>query len=105
MLQKERRGTLFIDNQRKLNFYLRAFWVVTFLCVLPPVISKRAKATSLHRDARYSFADAFDDFAACPAKICTAPTAAHAAAHLVYTREPLSMQQTQFPHRCFSSHL
>ncbi|MEK7717228.1 MAG: VWA domain-containing protein, partial [Pseudomonadota bacterium] len=26
MLQKERRGTLFIDSQRKLNFYLRAFW-------------------------------------------------------------------------------
>ena len=26
MLQKERRGTLFVDNQRKLNFYLRALW-------------------------------------------------------------------------------
>ncbi len=26
MLQKERRGTLFIDTQRKLNFYLRALW-------------------------------------------------------------------------------
>jgi len=26
VLQKERRGTLFIDNQRKLNFYLRALW-------------------------------------------------------------------------------
>jgi hypothetical protein len=26
VLQRERRGTLFIDNQRKLNFYLRALW-------------------------------------------------------------------------------
>ena len=26
MLQQERRGTLFIDTQRKLNFYLRALW-------------------------------------------------------------------------------
>ncbi len=26
VLQKERRGTLFVDNQRKLNFYLRALW-------------------------------------------------------------------------------
>ena len=26
VLQKERRGTLFIDTQRKLNFYLRALW-------------------------------------------------------------------------------
>jgi len=30
MLQKERRGTLFIDTQRKLNFYLRALWGVIF---------------------------------------------------------------------------
>jgi hypothetical protein len=26
MLQKERRGVLFVKTQRKLNFYLRAFW-------------------------------------------------------------------------------
>jgi hypothetical protein len=26
VLQRERRGTLFIDTQRKLNFYLRALW-------------------------------------------------------------------------------
>ncbi|MFV2033360.1 MAG: VWA domain-containing protein, partial [Gammaproteobacteria bacterium] len=26
VFQKERRGTLFVDNQRKLNFYLRALW-------------------------------------------------------------------------------
>ena len=26
MLQQERRGTLFVDTQRKLNFYLRALW-------------------------------------------------------------------------------
>ena len=26
VLQRERRGTLFVENQRKLNFYLRALW-------------------------------------------------------------------------------
>lgn len=30
VLQKERRGTLFVDNQRKLNFYLRALWARAF---------------------------------------------------------------------------
>jgi len=31
VLQKERRGTLFVDNQRRLNFYLRALWGRAFL--------------------------------------------------------------------------
>jgi len=30
ILQSERRGTLFINNQRKLNFYLRALWARSF---------------------------------------------------------------------------
>ncbi len=30
VLQQERRGTLFIDTQRKLNFYLRALWARDF---------------------------------------------------------------------------
>ncbi len=94
MLQKERRGTLFIDNQRKLNFYLRAFWGRDFFM----------RPTSGDYETREGYKpfietrvihmpDAFDDFAGLPGKDLYRATAAHAAAHLVYTTKPLSMEQ------------
>ncbi|MBI5612508.1 MAG: nitric oxide reductase activation protein NorD [Gammaproteobacteria bacterium] len=94
MLQKERRGTLFIDNQRKLNFYLRAFWGRDFFM----------RPTSGDYETREGYRpfiesrvihlpDAFDDFAGLPGKDLYRATAAHAAAHLVYTKKPLSMEQ------------
>jgi nitric oxide reductase NorD protein len=94
MLRKERRGTLFIDNQRKLNFYLRAFWGRDFFM----------RPTSGDYETREGYRpfietrvihmpDAFDDFAGLPGKDLYRATAAHAAAHLVYTKKPLSMEQ------------
>ena len=94
MLQKERRGTLFIDNQRKLNFYLRAFWGRDFFM----------RPTSGDYETREGYRpfietrvihlpDAFDDFAGLPGKDLYRASAAHAAAHLVYTTKPLSMEQ------------
>jgi len=94
MLQKERRGTLFIDNQRKMNFYLRAFWGRDFFM----------RPTSGDYETREGYKpfietrvihmpDAFDDFAGLSGKDLYRATAAHAAAHLVYTTRPLSMEQ------------
>ncbi len=94
MLQKERRGTLFIDNQRKLNFYLRAFWGRDFFM----------RPTSGDYETREGYKpfiemrvihlpDAYDDFSGLPGKDLYRATAAHAAAHLVYTTKPLSMEQ------------
>jgi hypothetical protein len=94
MLLKERRGTLFIDNQRKLNFYLRAFWARDFFM----------RPTSGDYESREGYRpfietrvihlpDAFDDFAGLPGKELYRAAAAHAAAHLVYTTRPLSMEQ------------
>ncbi len=94
MLQKERRGTLFIDNQRKLNFYLRAFWGRDFFM----------RPTSGDYETREGYKpfietrvihlpDAYDDFAGIAGKDLYRATAAHAAAHLVYTKHPLSMEQ------------
>jgi len=93
MLQKERRGTLFIDNQRKLNFYLRAFWGRDFFM----------RPTSGDYETREGYKpfietrvihlpDAYDDFAGLPGKELFRAAAAHAASHLVYTRQPLSME-------------
>ena len=94
VLQSERRGTLFVDCQRKLNFYLRAFWGRDFF-LRPtsgdyetregyrPFIEKRV----IH------LPDAYDDFAGIPGMELYRAAAAHAAAHLVYTHEPISMEQ------------
>jgi len=94
MLQKERRGTLFIDNQRKLNFYLRAFWGRDFFM----------RPTSGDYESREGYRpfieqrvihlpDAYDDFAGLPGKELYRAAAAHAATHLVYMSKPLSMEQ------------
>jgi len=93
VLQKERRGTLFVDNQRKLNFYLRALWGRDFFLRptagdyetregLKPYIEQRV----IH------VADAYDDFHGLPGKDLYRAAAAHAAAHLMYTREPISAE-------------
>lgn len=93
MLQKERRGVLFIDNQRKLNFYLRAFWGRDFFM----------RPTSGDYETREGYRpfiesrvihlpDAYDDYAGLPGRELYRAATAHAAAHLVYTTRPLSME-------------
>jgi len=94
MLQKERRGTLFIDNQRKLNFYLRAFWGRDFF--LRPTsgdYETREGYRPFIETRVIHLPDAYDDFAGLPGKDLYRAAAAHAAAHLVYTKSPLSMEQ------------
>ncbi len=65
MLQKERRGTLFIDHHRRLNFYLRALWGRDFF--LRPTSGdyesrEGYKPYIEHRVIHLP--DAYDDFAA-----------------------------------------
>ncbi len=94
MLQKERRGTLFIDNQRKLNFYLRAFWGRDFF--LRPTsgdYETREGYRPFIESRVIHLPDAYDDYAGLPGKDLYRAAAAHAAAHLVYTTKPLSMEQ------------
>jgi len=94
MLQKERRGSLFIDNQRKLNFYLRAFWGRDFF--LRPTsgdYETREGYRPFIETRVIHLPDAYDDFAGLPGKDLYRASAAHAAAHLVYTTQPLSMEQ------------
>ncbi|OIR08643.1 von Willebrand factor type A domain protein [mine drainage metagenome] len=114
MLQKERKGTLFIDVQRRINMYLRALWARDFFM----------KPTSGDFESREGYRpfvegyfihlpDAYDDFILPPGER-SAPrpqagegsgegskipglelyraAAAHSAAHLVYTREPISAE-------------
>ncbi len=94
VLQQERRGVLFVDVHRRLNFYLRALWGRDFFLRptsgdyetregYKPFIEKRV----IH------LPDAFDDFGDLPGKDLYRAAAAHAAAHLVYMTAPVSAQE------------
>lgn len=94
VLQKERRGTLFVDNQRRLNFYLRALWGRAFF--MRPTSGDYESREGLRpfiEDFQVHLPDAFDKFRGISGIDTYRAAAAHAAAHLVYTREPLSAEQ------------
>ncbi len=94
VLQSERRGTLFIDNQRKLNFYLRALWARAFF-MRPTAgdFESRQGIRPFIEDFQIHVPDAFDPFRGIDGMEVYRATAAHAAAHMVYTREPISAEQ------------
>lgn len=108
MLQKERKGTLFIDVQRRINMYLRALWARDFFM----------KPTSGDFETREGYRpfvegyfihlpDAYDDFllpsppsgggaggegSKLPGLEMYRAAAAHSAAHIVHTRNPISAE-------------
>ncbi|MCC3751169.1 MAG: VWA domain-containing protein [Halorhodospira halophila] len=91
MLQQERRGTLLVDNQRKLNFYLRALWARDFF--MRPTsgdFETREGYKPFIEQRVIHLPDAYDDYHGLPGKDLYRAAAAHAAAHLVHTIEPLS---------------
>ncbi len=91
MLQQERRGTLFIDQQRRLNFYLRALWGRAFF--MRPTsgdFETREGYKPFIEDGVIHLPDAYDDYQGLPGKELYRAAAAHAAAHRVYTTGPLS---------------
>ncbi len=98
MLQQERRGTLFVDNQRKLNFYLRALWGRDFF--MRPTsgdFETREGYKPFIEQRVIHLPDAYDDFHGLPGKELYRAAAAHAAAHLVYTTEPISPEMLKLP--------
>lgn len=93
ILQKERKGTLFVDVQRRINMYLRALWARDFFM----------KPTSGDFETREGYKpfienyfihlpDAFDSVGDISATEVYRAAAAHAAAHLVETRQPISAE-------------
>ncbi len=104
MLQKERKGTLLVDVQRRINMYLRALWGRDFF--MRPTsgdFEARAGYRPYVEDYLLHLPDAFDDF------VLLSPvsggegdkvsglelyraTAAHCAAHVVETRQPISAE-------------
>ena len=91
MLQQERRGTLFIDTQRKLNFYLRALWGRDFF--LRPTTADYEGFRPYIDHFVMHLPDALDDLSGIPGLEIYRAMTAHLAAHLTYTTAPISAEQ------------
>jgi hypothetical protein len=103
VLQSERKGTLFVDVQRRLNIYLRAMWGRDFF-LRPTAGDYESREGLKPYIAHYQIyiADAYDDFrpqgpdtppeAVIPGVEIYRAAANHCAAHLAFTSAPLSMQ-------------
>ena len=98
MLQKERKGTLFVDVQRRINMYLRALWARDFF--MKPTsgdFETREGYKPFVEDYFMHLPDAIDDFVREGAETVSGlegyrAAAAHCAAHLVYTQTPISAE-------------
>ncbi|MDH3637929.1 MAG: VWA domain-containing protein [Gammaproteobacteria bacterium] len=94
VLQKERRGTLFVDNHRKLNFYLRALWARSFF--IRPTSGDYETREGLRpfvEGYEIHVPDAFDQLHDISGLEAYRAAVAHCAAHMVYTNAPLSAEQ------------
>lgn len=83
MLQQERKGTLFIDAQRKLNFYLRALWGRDFF--LRPTSADYEGFKPYIEHHVMHIPDAVDDINKMDGVSLYRAQVAHAAAHMCYT--------------------
>ncbi|MBN4080210.1 nitric oxide reductase activation protein NorD [Beggiatoa alba] len=91
MLQKERRGVLFIKVQRKLNFYLRALWGRDFF--LRPTGADYTDFRPYIEQRILHMPDAVDNMGDIPGLELYRATAAHMAAHMCYSSAPISAEQ------------
>lgn len=91
MLQQERRGTLFIDTQRKLNFYLRALWARDFF-LRPTAADYEGFRPYIERHVLH-LPDALDDLGDVSGHDLYRAMTAHLAAHIQYTKAAISAEQ------------
>lgn len=91
MLEKERRGVLFVKIQRKLNFYLRALWGRDFF--LRPTGADYTDFRPYIEDRILHVPDALDDVGSIAGLEVYRATVAHMASHMIYTRASISAEQ------------
>jgi len=93
VLQQERRGTLFVDTHRRLNFYLRAFWARDFF--MRPTAGDFETREGLRPYIEHQVIhvpDAYDEFNGVSGSEIYRATVAHVAAHIMYTSAHLSAE-------------
>ena len=91
MLEKERRGVLFVKVQRKLNFYLRALWGRDFF--LRPTGADYTDFRPYLENRILYVPDALDDVNGIAGLEIYRATAAHMASHMIYTNTSMSAEQ------------
>ncbi len=91
VLRKERRGTLFVNTQRKLNFYLRALWGRDFF--LRPSAADHAGFRPYIDGHVLHLPDAVDPVGETSGLDLYRAIAAHLAAHICYTEKRLPAEQ------------
>lgn len=95
MLEKERRGVLFVKAQRKLNFYLRALWGRDFF--IRPTGADYTDFRPYVEDRIIHVPDALDDIKIGNKTIqgleIYRATVAHMAAHMMYANQSMSAEQ------------
>jgi len=91
VLQKERSGVLFVKTQRKLNFYLRALWGRDFL--LRPTGADFSDFRPFIEHRILHMPDAVDDLGDVLGLEVYRATAAHMAAHIMYSTAPISAEE------------
>ncbi|HND36358.1 MAG TPA: nitric oxide reductase activation protein NorD [Nitrosomonas sp.] len=93
VLQRERKGTLFVDIQRRINIYLRALWARDFF--MRPTsgdFETRQGYRPYIENYLIHLPDAYDAHGEIAASEVYRAAAAHAAAHLVETKYPISAE-------------
>jgi hypothetical protein len=103
MLQQQRRGTLFIDTQRKLNFYLRALWGRDFFLRPTAADHEGFKPYIEHRVVHMP--DAVDNVRDIKGLEVYRAIAAHMASHMCYTSRAISAEQLSQAQMFFIGHL
>lgn len=91
MLERERRGVLFVKVQRKLNFYLRALWGKDFF--IRPTGADFSDFRPYVEDRILYVPDALDDVEGIEGLEVYRATVAHMAAHLMYANASMSAEQ------------
>lgn len=91
VLQKERRGVLFIKTQRKLNFYLRALWARDFF--MRPTGADYTDFKPYIENRIMHLPDAVDDLGEISGLELYRATAAHMGSHFRYTTSAISAEQ------------
>jgi len=91
MLEKERKGVLFVKVQRKLNFYLRALWGRDFF--IRPTGADYTDFKPHIEDKILYVPDAVDDIENIQGLELYRATVAHMASHMIYTTKPMSAEQ------------
>lgn len=91
VFQQQRKGSLFIDNHRSINFYLRAFWGRDFF--IRPAAADHDDFKPYFERMALHLPDALNDLGDIKGVDLYRAMAAHLASHVAYTQDAISMEQ------------